>query len=243
MLHASFFGAKHPRADIENLLLYNIDSFKDSGRNGIRFEHGVRPTSGHVDYRFGYRYALAPRSGTFDHWQRGRTLASFDRIDLGTFAGEKKLAQVWLALWRGEVQILESAEPGTNFGVRVQVQPPAGREPVWGGLLKGIFDGVICALQNHTDTSMLSEVAERLTTVLPADPAEIEEHLLNPRRAVLGSVPRLVAPYGSGVKWDPSDHLCMAGELLAAEPALPRLGDRWAIRGEVFELLRSPADR
>jgi len=33
---------------------------------------------------------------------------------------------------------------------------------------------------------------------------EIEEHLLDHSRAVLGPVPRLVAPYGNGVKWDPS---------------------------------------
>jgi hypothetical protein len=32
----------------------------------------------------------------------------------------------------------------------------------------------------------------------------------------------------------PSDHLCVAGELLAAEP----VDDRWAIKGEVFELSR-----
>lgn len=53
---------------------------------------------------------------------------------------------------------------------------------------------------------------------------------------MLGGVPRLVSPYLKGVKWDPSDHFCVAGELLAAEPE-PGRGD-WAIRGEVFELSR-----
>jgi hypothetical protein len=51
---------------------------------------------------------------------------------------------------------------------------------------------------------------------------------------VLGAVHRLVSPYQAGVKWDPSDHLCVAGELLAAEP----VDDRWAIKGEIFELSR-----
>lgn len=41
VLHATFFGAKHPNADVENLALYYIDSFKVAGRNGIRFEHGA----------------------------------------------------------------------------------------------------------------------------------------------------------------------------------------------------------
>jgi hypothetical protein len=49
---------------------------------------------------------------------------------------------------------------------------------------------------------------------------------------VLGVVPRLVSPYQGGVKWDPADRLCVAGELLAAEP----VDRRWAIRGELVEV-------
>ena len=143
---------------------------------------------------------------------------------------------MWLALARGEVsEVFEpAAAPETPFAVKVQVRPPHGRQPVWGGLVKGIFDGVICAFQAHTDTAVLPEVVARLATVLPADPAEIEEHLLDQSRAVLGVVPRLVYPYRKGVKWDPADHLCVAGELLAAEP----VDDRWAIKGELVELSR-----
>jgi hypothetical protein len=237
VLHATFFGPKLHNADVENLALYNIDSFRVAGRNGIRFEHGaaVPPAPDGAEYPFCYRYALAPRSGAFADWQQERTLASFDWIDLGAFAGEKKLAQVWLALARGQVEVVEpAAAPETPFAVRVQVRPPHGRQPVWGGLVKGIFDGVICAFHAHTDTAVLPEVVARLATDLPAHPAEIEHHLLDQRRAVLGAVHRLVSPYQAGVKWDPTDHLCVAGELLPAEP----VGPRWAIRGELVELSR-----
>jgi hypothetical protein len=41
VLHATFFGAEHPNADVENLLLYYVDSFKVAGRNGIGFELGA----------------------------------------------------------------------------------------------------------------------------------------------------------------------------------------------------------
>jgi hypothetical protein len=236
VLHATFFGAKLPNADVENVLLYYIDSFRASGRNGIRFEHGagVPPAPDGADYRFGYRYALAPRSGAFTHWRQGRTLAAFDWTDLGALRFEKPLAQVWLALSRGEAEVFAPAAPDTPFAVKVQVRPPDGRQPVWGGLVKGVFDGVICAFQAHVDIAVLPEVAARLATVLPADAAEIEERLLDQRRAVLGAVHRLVYPYREGVKWDPSDHLCVAGELLAAEP----VDDRWAIKGEIVELSR-----
>jgi hypothetical protein len=236
-LHATFFGPKLRNADVENLALYTIDSFAIAGRNGIRFEHGaaVPPAPDGAEYPFCYRYALAPRSGAFADWQQGRTLASFDWTDLGAFGGEKKLAQVWLALARGQVEVVEQARaPQTPFAVRVQVRPPHGRQPVWGDLVKGIFDGVICVLQAHTDAAVLPDVTARLATVLPADPMEIEERLLDRRRAVLDVVPRLVYPYGAGVKWDPADHWCIAGELLAAEP----VDSRWAIRGELTELSR-----
>ncbi|MGV0580860.1 SIMPL domain-containing protein [Mycolicibacterium elephantis] len=239
VLHATYFGPKHPKSDIENVLLYYIGSFKVAGANGIRFEHGsgLAPTSDAVTYQFGYRYALVPRSNTYTHWRRGHTLASFDWTDLGRFAGENKLARVWLALARAEFDIFERTEPDGPFAVNVEVSPPDGWQPVWGGLMKGIVDGVVSALQAHTDTSLLPPVTSRLAVALPAEAAEIESHLRDQRRAVLGVAQRLVAPYRNGVKWDPCDHLCVAGELLAGEPGRSS-GEGWAIRGEVFEVSR-----
>ncbi|OBK01289.1 hypothetical protein A5741_05000 [Mycolicibacterium conceptionense] len=239
VLHAAYFGAKPANADVENLVLYNIDSFSVAGRNGIRFEHGVGvpPAPSGADYAYGYRYALMPRSSTFEYWRQGRTVASFDWTDLGAFATEKQLAQVWLALARSraEQRVLEhGCAFETPFAVNVIVRPPHGSERVWGGLVKGIFDGVICAFQAHTDTTILPEVAERIAKVLPAEPAEIEKHLQDQSRAVFGGVPQLVKPFGAGVQWAPADHMCVAGELLAAAPA----DSYWAIKGEIIEVSR-----
>ncbi|RAV05972.1 hypothetical protein DQP55_24720 [Mycolicibacterium sp. GF69] len=242
VLHATYFGAKLPNADVENVVLYYIDSFRVAGRNGIRFEHGdaVPQAPDGAEYPFCYRYALAPRSGEFAHWRQGRTLTSFDWIDLGAFVGEKKLAQTWRALARecarehSRVTVCEPAIPEKPFAVRVQVRPPQGIQPVWGGLVKGIVDGVVCAFQAQTDTTDIAEITTRLARMLGADPEEIEAYLLDQRCAVLGTVSRLVSIYGKGVKWDPADHLCVAGEVLAAEPE----DDRWAIKGDVVEIDR-----
>jgi hypothetical protein len=236
VLHATFFGAKHPDADVENVVLYYIDSFAIAGRNGFRFEHGadVPPAPDGGEYPFCYRYALAPRSGSFADWQQGRTLASFDWTDLGAFAGEKLAAQVWLALARRRSEVAKAVfAPDAPFAVRVDIRPPHVHQRVLGNLVKGIFDGVVSAFQAHTDTTILPEVAARLAAVLPADPVEIRELLLDQRLAVLGVVPRLVKRHGTDVAWVPSDHLCVAGELLPAEP----LDSRWAIRGEIVELI------
>lgn len=240
VLEASFFGPKLPNADVENIVLYNIGSFRTAGRNGIRFEHGsaVPPAPDGADYPFCYRYSLASRSSSFAHWQRGRTLASFDWADLGAFSGEKKLAQVWLALSRAEAEVATVPRlPDTTFAVRVQVRPPQGTRPVWGGLVKGIFDGVITAFQSHSDTTGLADVAKRISTIIPVDTTAIEQYLLDQRRGVLGNVPRLASAYRDGVKWDPSDHFCVAGELIAAPP----FGRNWAIKGEVIEVRRPEA--
>jgi hypothetical protein len=36
---------------------------------------------------------------------------------------------------------------------------------VLGGLVKGIFDGVICAFQAHTDTAVLPDVVARIASL------------------------------------------------------------------------------
>ncbi|KUI31610.1 hypothetical protein AU196_10665 [Mycobacterium sp. IS-1742] len=239
VLHATFGGAKLPNADVENLVLYNIGTFKVAGRNGIRFELAdtLPAAPDGADYRFHYRYALAPRSEPFSHWSKGRALGSFDWTDLGVFKSEKQLAQVWLALWRGDCQVFSPViGPDTPFGVRIEVRAPHRRQRVWGGLVKGIVDGVICAFQTHTERPVSPEVTERLAKALGVQPEEIEKYLLDRSRGVLGDRPRLVSPYRSGVKWDPSDHLCVGGEFLAAECEAGV--DRWAIKGEIFELSR-----
>jgi hypothetical protein len=237
VLHATFFGDKDERADVENVVLYGIDSFAVAGANGIRFEldESVTPAPSGAEYPFGYRYELRPRSCGFHGWQQGRQLAEFGWTDLGAFAGEKLAAQVWLAVSRGQLTVAESiCDRGTAFAVKVEVRPPHRHRRVLGNLVKGIVDGVVAAFQAHTDMTILHEAASRLAASLAADPAEIGRHLLDRRRAVLGAVPRLVRLSDSGVVWAPADELCVAGELLRAEP----VNAHWAIRGEVVVVSR-----
>ena len=98
VLHATFCGAKLPERRCREPVIYNIDTFRVAGRNGIRFEYGdpMPPAPQGDEHRFYYRYALASRSDTLTHWNKGRVLASFDWTDLGAFKAEKQLAQVWV---------------------------------------------------------------------------------------------------------------------------------------------------
>jgi hypothetical protein len=248
VLHATYFGPKHPAADVENLVLYYID---DSGTTfsigaaqfGLRFELAPRcpPAPSWRTYRYGYRYELAPRHEQFMHWVEGRELASWKWIELGRFDGPKKLEQVWLALIRGAVHV--SAVPrnaDTLFAVRVAVQPPAGVTPNLGYLVKGVIDGVVCAFQAQTDRTNLADIAIRLSSLVPAPPDEIAALLTSSTTAVLGVVPRLVHLRSTGVIWAPGDDRCVAGELLATQA----VGSTWRIAGRVLELSpRSPNSR
>jgi hypothetical protein len=103
---------------------------------------------------------------------------------------------------------------------------------VLGGLVKGIFDGVVCAFQAHTDRINVSELSKRVSRNVPAPPEEIEALLVNENKAVLGAVPRLLHLRGDGAQWAPADDLCVAGELLSEQPTT----STWAIKGRILEL-------
>jgi hypothetical protein len=239
VLHATFYGDKRAGMDIENLVLYNmLYSFAKPGHNGIRFEHGSAPPDAAEEYRFAYRYALAPRSDGFRDWTQCRTVASFDWTDLGLFRRSKILAQVWLALARRRDAKPEQALPaGSPFAITVKIRPPQQISPgLNSNLVKGVIDGVVCAFQAHTDTSTSAEVAARLANALPANAEEIEALLLDRRWAVLGAVPQLVRPWRESVQWYPSDDSCYAGELIAESPEAT--GTSWTISGRIVELSR-----
>jgi hypothetical protein len=239
VLHATLCLDKPDAADVENLVLFNIDAFGSAGRHGIRFELGaaVPPAPDGADYPVHYRYALKPRGANFQHWQPVRRLASFDWTDLGASVGDGKVAPVWLALTLRQADVAEiPLAADTPFAVTVEIRPPHNRHPRPDLKMKAVFDGAIAAFQSHTDTAVLDDVAGRLATVLPCDADQIARHLHNDRRAVLGGVPQLVRPNNAAGVWNPGDHWCLAGQLLAVEP----VDSRWAIRGEVVEI--RPAD-
>jgi hypothetical protein len=245
-----YFGAKHSTADVENLLFFNVGTFNVAGGNGIRFEDGARVPAGPdgIRYPYAYRYALARRDSEFQDWRPGRELASFGWVNICEPNKNPTLAQIWLALSRNPGRTYGPARaPDRPFALRLKIRSPRDQHPVWGGLVKSVFDGAICAYQAHTDTAVLPIVAERIAAALGEDPHEITSLLLDQRHAVLGAVPQLVKPYGknwktgtaaAGVQWNPSDEMCVAGELLPDATGEQQLTEapHWAIKGQLIEL-------
>ncbi|MEO8814724.1 MAG: acyl carrier protein [Mycobacterium sp.] len=100
--------------------------------------------------------------------------------------------------------------------------------------VKGIFDGVICAFHCHTDTMDLQDVVTRLAALLPADPAEIEEHCsiaAGQCSATSPGLPRSTRRGSSGTR-----QITCASR--ASYPPLNPTGPRWVIMGELVELSR-----
>lgn len=92
--------------------------------------------------------------------------------------------------------------------------PPAAPVGVKPELVKSLVDGVVSAFQTHLDESTIDAVAARIANQIHADPNDVGRNLRREDRAVLGPRRRLVHARGAGAQWNPSDHLCAAGQVL-----------------------------
>lgn len=101
LLSATYIGTKDPRADIENILLYNIDMdggcFQRSTRRGVRFQLATGSTHHAAsDRRWPclYEYRVVPADSLFEHWIPTRQLARFEGLGLGSVTGRLPREQV-----------------------------------------------------------------------------------------------------------------------------------------------------
>lgn len=85
------------------------------------------------------------------------------------------------------------------------------------------MDGTVAAFQAHGNHGAVAEIAARLTVATGRSADVIAQTLLNDRRAFLGITDMLVHLRGTGVQWNPADHLCMAGQVLC------RSSPRWNV--------------
>ena len=152
-------------------------------------------------------------------------MAAFDHVDLGSFRSEHRLTQTWLALHRlASVEIEQPLSGEESIGVFLQISAPttasAGVKPE---LVKGLFDGVVSAFQNHPDMSNASAIADRLHKPVDVAAEEIETYLRHTERALFWSTQPLVrlSPTGRAT-WNPADHRLVAGEVVWSNPATAR---------------------
>jgi hypothetical protein len=237
ILHAAYAGFKPANMDVENLLLYNIDAggscFAASTRQGVRFEladpaPGQRPP--HGESSCSYTYRLGPASVEPSYWRRTRRIAAFADAELGQFQAAHRLAQAWLAVRRRKADTDGGIRPDEPFAVFLSLEAPAALPALRPELVKSVVDGVVAAFQAHRDRSTVGDIAARIAAALQERPQLIADLLLDQRRAPLGVVERLVHRRGAGVQWNPSDHMCVLGQILRAETD----GRAWRLSGEIW---------
>lgn len=215
VLHASFFGPKPANADVENLLLYNVD---ESGRaftgaeRGIRFELSMRDLPG-ATRAFAWLYRPVPRGSGFALWTPGNAIASWRGVALDRPLDR---AAVWLAF---RTAVGRTREPHTGaFGVRVRLRPGTTATATVPRLVKPVLDGIVAALQAHGDRTTVGAVSRRMAAATGADAATVERLLTDEANAALGVVGRLAHLRGDGFQLSPQDDRCVAAEILL-EPA------------------------
>jgi hypothetical protein len=240
ILEASYQGPKPPNADVENLLLYNIDTgdgcFREAVRYGVRFEMAANLMRGQVrdDFACCYRYRLISAESELGSWYRKRLLARFDQADLGSFPTYKRLEHTWAGIHRAKVVVAEQGVASdAPFAVLLELACPRSATAVAGPeLVKALIDGAVSAFHAHADLASLQEIARRIAVTTGQHPDYVAAMLTNAERGVLGRIDKLAFLRGDGVQWNPSDHMCMAGQVTIAR----HVGDSWKLSGEVHEL-------
>jgi hypothetical protein len=121
----------------------------------------------------------------------------------------------------------------SRFGVFLTLKVPSGGAGTPGvELVKSLIDGVVAAFQAHGDRATVEAVATCFGDAMREEPLRIAELLLDQRRAALGVVDHLVRKRGTGVQWNPGDHMCMVGQLLRDQAE----GRDWRLSGELWLL-------
>ncbi|MFN8614050.1 MAG: hypothetical protein U0931_41345 [Vulcanimicrobiota bacterium] len=227
VLVAHYSGPKHPKSDVENLLLYNIGNgcFAGALKHGVQFEEKSSRS-----VRSEYRYQLAEPSARPTSWRRTAQLAQFEKVRIPA-PNSRWAHQIWLSLRSARLS-------GGNvhrgpFEVEVRLQTPAGvTASLQPEKIKKLLDGLVSAYQWESRSRQLGEVCARLSA-LTGQPAErLSELLCEPSGAVLGTPGELLAVYRQGIKWNPDDHHCVAGTVTwAAGP-----DQEWSLSGRIWSL-------
>ena len=225
--------------DAENVLLYNVGlaGFAKLCRDGLRFERSFEAVP-HAPIELAppgaqhyHHYRSIERDADFDSWRRGDLLASWRDALWPT--GPPTVSALWLAIRSALPRVARRASLNARVGLRLEIAGSrTGPNPVYA--LKPLVDAAISSFHGHSDAAAAGECARRIGTRHGIDPNRIENQMTDGSLDVLGAR-RVVAPYRTGVKWDPADESCVAVELRRRDaPGSARFS------GELFAVV-SPA--
>ena len=236
-------------SDIENNLFYNLGAkpFANSAVRGLRFGRADTFEKPFVGADCFYQYRLISQDSPLV-WKSAPALLKI-RAELGERFLPADWSKVWLSLGTGEILTGGKASPAPleTFALALRLLRPHGcrREVNLAGLLKPLFDGVVCALHNDEppDATTSTKAANKaLATRIrgkggpQVSPEDIRRFLGGDRPDgkrvdLLGST-HLVRGYRNGCKCYPKDDRCVAGELIIEDTDVTR----WTLEASVHRL-------
>lgn len=239
ILHATYTSSEDTFVDVENVLFYNVGTgcFASAASSGLRFERVFAsapksPTTLGGSTLHHHRYETAPRSGAFDHWERGETLASWTVPSI-PLRPQPSAASVWLSMkMEGDIKTFGESTSSEAFGMTVTIHHPTGNALNLPAVIKPVLDGVIAALHSH-DGSALEDVSHRLAGKLATDSSTISRALMDIQGACLGQR-TLVRPFQQFVQWNPADDRLVAADIVIDQNTKEQ---PWILSGELFLVL------
>jgi hypothetical protein len=223
-LHATLSSADGGVAsDLDNVLNYNI---------GPRYTRRLMTAGVHLErcftsglpvdrlwsYPYRYLFEMAepePLSATQD-----LESARFDDISVPKLT----CATIW---WAIRQQAHKPSRPraldlGMPSELRIVVHPPVAAGSSWSlaSQVKPLVDGVMCAFHSHRDHGDTVLLVDRLHRSGIGAREAIRAALDDSDWDLFGPT-RLVAPWGSGVKWNPADELLYRIVITVGEPVPP----------------------
>lgn len=205
LLHAVYSSADRSRADVENVLLYNLHRQLPAAQFGVLLERSFVAAGPGTDHAHHHRYRIVPPDATWTVWAEGDPLGRLSFVAEPGLFGQEKPGSWWLAARSGEITAFRrAAQVPARYGLRVRLTPPAGRQVRIAGKLKIVVDGLVAALQAHppvTDPRVLDCSASLEPSLTPASLAAL---LAEPVTAPLGRAAFLFARAG-GLQLSPAD--------------------------------------
>jgi hypothetical protein len=203
-LHAVFSSEDRARADIENVLLYNVGAalFRTCASKSLWLERDFRgpaPTQDGRKYRFLSEYRDPELHTTIPFWRATRELVQFKspaRNGLPTNASD-----AWWWMKQADTTLKQRAT-SNQLALVATIRGPANRHINLAEKVKVLVDGITAALHHHPEVP--GYLVERLGWKVDQPPELLAELLADSQYSVLGSRP-LIHAFGESFAWNPAD--------------------------------------
>lgn len=214
-LYAAYRFPFEERADVENLLIYNIfdDGLSKATRDRLVFERFYLaprdcPVPLPAEGLRQYEYRLVDDKPSSLDGLAGRALASL-RFDLPGRIPDS-LASVWYAAKEASIHVAGGPHVKKPWGISLAMRAPSSSGITCSNTVKSLIDGITSALHCH-DGSNIKELGDRVRSGLGlGDGKSFSGLLLDDTNAIFGKVKLLHCHgHGYGVQWNPQDEYCV----------------------------------